>query len=92
MGEVFEGMPEWSIEEGLYNAKEAIIAKYLPMIEIPNKLDSSKPIFKQLRTSDLDTKQFADLITVTCKDFGIPPPDDGRVKSMFDEYSKRYPQ
>ena len=90
MWEIFEGMPEYSIKEGLASAKEAVIQTYLPRIEKANKLDPSNPIVIQTRTSDLDTKQCADLITTLCKDFDIPPPDDGRIKSIMDEYEKRY--
>ena len=91
MGEVYEGMPPALIHDGMENAKEALINRFLPKKTKKNPLDKRRKIVKQKRTSDCDTKEFRDMIEAILLAFPfIPPPDNGDWESACCEMQRRY--
>ena len=91
MGEVYKGMPEALVANGLAEAKEAIINRFLPKATKKNPLDGRRKIVKQKRTSDCDTKEFRDMIEAILLAFPfIPAPDDGNWESICREMQIRY--
>jgi hypothetical protein len=91
MGEVYEGMPPALVHDGMDNAKEALINRFLPKTKYKNPLDRRRKIVKQKRTSDCDTKEFRDMIEAILLAFPfIPPPDNGEWESICREMQRRY--
>ena len=91
MGEVYEGMPPALVHDGMENAKEALINRFLPKTTKKNPLDKRRKIVKQKRTSDCDTKEFRDMIEAILLAFPfIPPPDNGDWESACREMQRRY--
>lgn len=74
---------------GLSEAKEAIIARYLPETRTRNKLDRRRFVRKQKRTSDCDPADFKNLIDAILLDFPfIPHPNnEADLQSLILSYS-----
>lgn len=92
VGHIYQWMPEFAIKQGLKFAKQDMKDIYLPTVKRRNPLDKRRIIKDQIGTSDLNTKQFADLINAIHHDMPwIPLPDTWECLNYYNEMVKRYP-
>lgn len=91
IGNIYPWMPTALIKRWLDETKEDIISKYLPKTVRKNKLDKRRKIVQQMRTSDCDTKEFAQMCQAILIDFPwIPEPDNWDLRSAFEHYERLY--
>ena len=92
VGHIYPGMSGAAARKGFEFSKEDLKDIYLPVTKRKNPLDKRRIIKDQVGTSDLDTKEFADLINVIHHDMPwIPLPDTGEALTFYNEMLKRYP-